>query len=123
MSSDPHEIARKRVEERKGFYYHIAVFPFVNAFLIGLNFLTSPEFLWFWIPLMAWTVGLVIHYLVVFGFPGKGPLNEEWKAKEIEKELQRMGHDENQLDLDSNEELELKEIAKQPKNWDESDLV
>lgn len=123
MSSDPHKIARKRVEEKKGFYYHLIVFPLANAFLFGLNYLTSPDFFWCLIPLMGWGVGLIIHYFVVFGIPGKGRIDETWKAREIEKELRRMGYDKDQLDLDSEQELELKEFAKQPKGWNDSDLV
>ena len=123
MTSDPHKIAKKRVAEKKGFYYHLVTFPLVNAFLFGINMLTSPEFFWFLFPLMGWGIGLVIHYFTVFGFPGKGRLDEEWQAREIEKELHRMGHHENNLDLETVDELELKEFAKQPKDWNDSDLV
>jgi hypothetical protein len=85
MASDPHKIAKKRVKEKKAFYYHLVTFIFVNLLLFGLNLLTSPSFYWFLIPLMASGVGFAIHYLTVFGIPGKGPLDEKWQAKEIEK--------------------------------------
>ena len=41
---------------------------------------------------MGWSVGFAIHYLPVYGIPGKGPLDEKWQAKEIEKELPNLPH-------------------------------
>lgn len=123
MTTDPHKIAKKRVEEKKGFYYHLITFALVNLFLFILNMLTSPGFYWFLIPLMGWGIGLIIHYFTVFGILGKGPFDEKWKAKEIEKELHRMGYDENNKGLETEDELELKEFAKKQRDWDETDLV
>ncbi len=123
MASDPHKIAKKRVAEKKGFYYHLITFTLVNLFLFGLNIFTTPDFLWCLIPFLGWGVGLIIHYITIFGIPGKGPLDKKWEAKEIEKELNRMRHTENNLDLEREDELELKEFSKLRKDWNESDLV
>ena len=122
MASNPRAIAEKRVKEKKAFYYHLISFISANLFLFGLNLLTSPNFYWFLIPLMGWGVGFAIHYFTVFGIPGKGPLDEKWQAKEIEKELHRMGYQEND-EVNEEDNLELKEFAKQKRSWDDSDLV
>ena len=123
MKTDTQEIARKRVAEKKDFYYHLVVFPIANAFLFGLNVLITPDYYWCLIPLMGWSAGLIIHYFTVFGIPGKGPLDKKWEAKEIEKELIRMEHDENDPALEPDDELELKEFSKIRKDWNDSDLV
>ncbi len=74
--------AKKRVEDIKGFYYHLVSYIVVNGFLVILNLLTSPEYFWFIWPILGWGVGLVIHAFSVFSnFWGKSW--EERKIKEI----------------------------------------
>ena len=82
--------AKKRVEEIKGFYLHLASYLFVNVALIVINLLTSPEYLWFIWPLIGWGIGLIVHAFTVFGgFWGKGW--EERKIKEIMEKDKRTG--------------------------------
>jgi len=50
----------------KGFIYHLAAYILVNALLIFVNFSTSPEYLWFKFPLIAWTFIIVFHCWRVF---------------------------------------------------------
>ncbi|MEA3478607.1 MAG: 2TM domain-containing protein [Bacteroidota bacterium] len=76
--------AKKRVEEIKGFYYHLFSYIVVNAVLVVINLLTSPEYLWFIWPILGWGVGLVIHAFTVFGNLW-GKSWEERKIKEITK--------------------------------------
>jgi len=80
--------AKKRVEEIKGFYTHLVTFVIVNAVLVVINLLTSPEYFWFIWPIIGWGVGIVIHAFSVFSnFWGKSW--EERKIKEImEKDKQ-----------------------------------
>ena len=74
--------AKDRVEEIKGFYFHLITYIVINAVLVVINLLTSPEYLWFIWPIIGWGVGLVIHAFSVFGnFLGKSW--EERKIKEI----------------------------------------
>ena len=124
MSSKPYKTARKKVKAKREFYQHLVTFIFTNLFLFGLNMMTSPGHYWFLYPLMGWSIGLASHYFSVFGIPGKGPLDEKWEAEEIEKELRRMGkHTEEELDIETEEELELKEFKKLRKDWEDSDFV
>ena len=53
--------AKKQVEEIKGFYFHLISYLLVNAVLLIINLLTSPEYLWFIWPIIGWGVGLIIH--------------------------------------------------------------
>jgi hypothetical protein len=82
--------ARKRVEEIRGFYLHLVSYLFVNAALVIINLLTSPEYLWFIWPLIGWGIGLIVHAFTVYGgFWGKDW--EERKIKEIMEKNQRSG--------------------------------
>lgn len=74
--------AKKRVGELKDFYQHLLTYIVVNAFLFGINKVTSPGTNWFIWPLMGWGVGIVLHALTVFGlFWGRAW--EERKVKEL----------------------------------------
>jgi hypothetical protein len=62
--------AKRRVGQIKGFYVHATVYVLVNALLIIINLLTSPDRLWFFYPLLGWGIGLAAHGLSVFGLGG-----------------------------------------------------
>jgi hypothetical protein len=78
--------ARKRVEEKKSFFSHLAVYIVVNAVLILIWAFTSPGYPWFVWPLGGWGIGLIFHFLGVFLF------NKEtgWERNEVEKEAEKI---------------------------------
>lgn len=84
-----YEKARQRVEEIKGFYGHLASYVLVIGFLIVLNVLTNPGFLWALIPAAGWGIGLMFHALDVFNFPGFGSEWEERKIQELMNETEK----------------------------------
>ena len=51
------EAARPRL----GFYIHLAVFVLVNALLVAINLVGSPDHLWFQWPLVGWGLGILLH--------------------------------------------------------------
>lgn len=76
--------AKKEVEEIKGFYGHLVSFVLVMLFLIFINLKYSPEYLWFFWPLLGWGIGLVFHGMKVFNYtPFLGKDWEERKMKEF----------------------------------------
>lgn len=87
---DKYYIAKKKVENIKGFYGNLTSFLLVNAILIFINLYTSPNHLWFYWPLIWWGFGVVFHGLKVFEvFPVLGKGWEERKIQELmEKERQ-----------------------------------
>ncbi|MCR9289452.1 2TM domain-containing protein [Saprospiraceae bacterium] len=130
MTTDYHiRRAKRRVNRKKGFYFHLASFVIVNAFLMLLNILTTNR-IWFIFPLASWGVGLAFHYVGVFGIPGFGVLSKEWEEKEMERELRKMGMDDESFEISKSkkssrkmnmdEHLELKELRK---NYDDSEFV
>ncbi|MFD1602655.1 2TM domain-containing protein [Flavobacterium artemisiae] len=81
-------LAKKKVENIKGFYGNLTSYILVNVILIIVNLSTSPNHLWFYWPLLWWGVGVLIHGLKVFELlPSLGKDWEEKKIKELmEKE-------------------------------------
>lgn len=77
--------AKKQVEEIKGFYFHLISYLLVNAVLLIINLLTSPEYLWFIWPIIGWGVGLIIHAFSVFG----GLLGKSWEERKIKEIMDR----------------------------------
>ena len=79
--------AKRRVEEKKGFFIHLSVYILVNSLLVIIWAFPSgggnPWFLW---PLGGWGIGLLFHFLGVFVFSKKS----NWERKEIEKEADRL---------------------------------
>ncbi len=58
------EIAKKRIEARKGFRMHLLVYLLVNAFLIIIYWINTPGgYPWFVYPLCGWGIGLAAHAL------------------------------------------------------------
>jgi len=78
--------ARKRVEEKKGFYFHFAVYIVVNIMLVIIWSVTGNGFPWFVFPLGGWGIGILFHFLGVFVFSR----TSSWERREIEKEVERL---------------------------------
>ena len=121
--------AQKRVKQKKGFYKHLAAFIGVGFFFFAMNMYTlfgeGPK-IWFFLPLLPWSVGLVIHYLNVFGFPGSGALTPEWEERQLQKEMHQLHHKMGQYEStnSNNDSLELKELRKDSESkWDKGDFV
>ena len=88
MSEDElYQIARKRVEEKKGFYTHLAVYVVVNIMLVLIwAFPSGGGYPWFLWPLGGWGIGVLFHFLGVFVFSRQSG----WERKEVEKEVERL---------------------------------
>ncbi len=120
--------ARKRVKQKKGFFVHFAVYLSVGLFFFLMNLATFDGEWWFFFPLLPWGVGLGIHYLVTFGFPGSGVLSREWEDKEMQKELRQRGltqrHSQELPAPDEEEHFDLDQPQKvRQKQWDEDEIV
>lgn len=89
--------AKKRVDEIKGFYIHLAVFIIINLFIstrkIIRNIDNGETFseaffdlatfsLWFF-----WGIGIVFHAFKVFGV--NGFLGRNWEERKIQEEMEK----------------------------------
>ena len=76
--------AQKQVAEIKGFYGHLLWFVVVMFFFLFINLRYSPEYLWFFWPMLGWGIGLLFHGLKTFNYtPFLGKDWEERKLKEF----------------------------------------
>ena len=91
MDEEKYKIARKRVEEIKGFYGHLFAYIGVNITLVIIDLVVSPYSMWFYWITVFWGIGVSWHALGVFvfnRFPGAGW--EKRKMEEIIKEMDKI---------------------------------
>jgi len=141
---DTYEIARERVQKKKDFYRHLRAFIVVSLLLVFVNLI--PFFIkWFgsypdaplsevieemifyypyWYvqyPIFGWGLGILAHFLVVFGL---GKKFDKWEEKAIRQEIKRMrtheAAEEEKMELKS---LEKVKVESEHKKWDDSELV
>jgi hypothetical protein len=118
--------ANKKVKAKKGFFVQFGVFCATVVFLFTINFLTSPKFWWFLFPTLGWGIGIVAHYIGVFGI--SDPSVEDWENKELEKEMRKIKRqffiepESKNVPL-PDDKLELKEFKKLRNEWEDKDFV
>ncbi len=115
---DIHDEAQRRVQKKAKFYKHLFFFLVFNGFFFTTGLFQGHPME----PLSVtffWGIGLVFHYLKVFGLPGSGVLSNDWEEREYKRELERLEKRKPQSRR-IEEQLELKEMAK---NYRDSDLV
>ena len=115
--------AQQIVKKKKGFYSHLSIYLIVNLVFLIISYMDGQGFQWLYICLF-WAIGLIPHYFSVFGFPGKQKvLSNEWEEKEIQKELDKMEGNPYSLNSEEEDELELRELNKLPRELDDNDFV
>jgi hypothetical protein len=81
--------AKKKVEARLGFKVHLTVYLVVNAILITVNLMNSPDNLWFLWPLLGWTIGIFWHAMGVYVFKQKSGVVEKMIQREMDKQISK----------------------------------
>ncbi len=80
--ADEYEI-RRQVRKEKKFRKHLISYAVINVFLVAINLLTSPEYLWAIWPILGWGVGLIMNAVSVYGIGGlSGHAWEERRVRE-----------------------------------------
>lgn len=74
-------------EEKRGFIAHEVVYVLVNAMLIAINLIYTPEVIWFFYPLIGWGIGISMHYLFRVRWLEKELEEREAKAEYMTKEI------------------------------------
>jgi len=82
LEEQAYKSVKKRVKKIKGFYVHLSIYCFVIPILIFANLKFDPHFHWFWFSLLGWGIGLLSHWLHVFGFDKIG-LSKDWEERKI----------------------------------------
>ena len=83
-----YEMARKRVQELKGFYRNLFSYIVINVFLIIINLVTSPKHLWFYWVTIFWGIGVLFHAAHTFVLRGKF-LGKEWEERRIKEIMEK----------------------------------
>ena len=77
-----------------------------------------------WITLVVvagWGIGVASEAVEVLGFPG---MDKNWEERKIKEELDRMDRrDVRTEEVDEDESLDLPELRKAEKKWNDSDIV
>ncbi len=79
--------AKKKVERIKKFYSHLTTYIMVNAFLIMLNLLTAPQFMWSLIVVFAWGIGLASHAMQTYNY--NLFLGNDWEDRKIREYMDK----------------------------------
>ena len=88
-SDDKYGRAKKRVDELKGFYIHLAIYLIINGFILIQIALNTDNF-WHWGHFLTpffWGFGLAIHAAITFKFnPFFG---KDWEERQIKKYMDK----------------------------------
>jgi len=88
--SELRQLAKRRVNQKMGFYVHLSVYVLVNLGLAAINVLGGGQRWHLW-PLAGWGLGLAIHGIVTFAsLRGEG-VRERMLDNELERLKQRNG--------------------------------
>ena len=129
LESEAYKKAAKKVKEKKEFYSHLVTYLVMGVFFFLLNAATAWGSWWFYWPMLGWGIGVLFHYLDVFGIPAIGDVNEsDWEEQAIKEEMRKMGYpvEEDQPVVDDS--LDLRELEKEKPlerkpRWTDDDIV
>ena len=82
--------ARRRVNQKMGFYIHATVYLLVNLGLAAINFAGGGKAWQLW-PLAGWGLGLAIHGFVTFASLNGDGLRERMLNDEVERLRRNQG--------------------------------
>jgi hypothetical protein len=82
VTADQRQWAIRRIQAKRAFWVHLAVYVAVNALLILIWAMTSGEYFWPVWPLLGWGIGVAAHAANVFIGPS------EVSEARIDRELQ-----------------------------------
>ena len=82
--------ARRRVNQKMGFYIHATVYLLVNLGLAAINFAGGGKAWHLW-PLAGWGLGLAIHGFVTFASLNGDGLRERMLDNEVERLRRKQG--------------------------------
>lgn len=78
----------REVRKLKNFYISAAGYFALVLFLLVINLLTSPGYLWVVWPALGMGIGIVMQAIRVFGFAGQ--FGDDWEKRQVEKRLRNL---------------------------------
>ncbi len=86
--------AKARMEQIKGFYWHLFTYLFMIPLLAVVNYLTT-DFPWVIFPALGWGVGLSIHWFAVF--MKHSVFGKQWEERKIKEFMEEDENEQKQL--------------------------
>lgn len=84
ISEKRYKMAKKRVENLKGFYIHFGIYLLLLPVFLYLNYISGTNFPWALFPIVGWGIGLAGHAAETFNYnPFFGKNWEERKIREL----------------------------------------
>ena len=75
--------AERRADAKLAFRGHLIAYVVINAGLVAINLVNSPDQLWFYWPMAGWGIGLIAHGLATYA---RGDIREDM----VEAEMKRL---------------------------------
>jgi membrane protein YdbS with pleckstrin-like domain len=118
--------AKKKVDDKVGFFITATVFGFVAAILFVIWLAVPGGSLWIMFPALILGLVLGIIYLSMFGIPFTGVYSKEWQEEEIEREMAKMYYRRRKYlpppeELTEEDRLELEELERLKEKWEYED--
>ena len=85
MTEEQRQRAIRRIQAKRGFWSHFAIYLAVNALLVLIWALTSAGYFWPVWPILGWGIGVVSHAVSVYVRPA------EISEAKIDREMSRLG--------------------------------
>ena len=81
--TDLYAKARRRAVAKYGFFVHAAVYAAVIVLLAVINFMTSPNVIWFIWPLIGWGFAVALHGMRVFLLADRNEMVDTLTEREL----------------------------------------
>lgn len=85
-----HIKALKKVKSIRRLYIHMSLYVVMAGFFFLLNIVTDPFDMWWFFPILPWSVIISMHYIFVKGIPGTNILSKDWEEEEYEKQYEKL---------------------------------
>lgn len=79
--------AREQVKELKEFYMHLFTYFVTIVFLLIVNLISNPEYLWVKWTAIGWGIGVIMHAIHVFDTSSL--FSSQWEEREVQKRLKK----------------------------------
>ena len=89
MSDSLRERAERRVDIKIKFYRNLKAYVIVNAVLVIINWLCTPEFWWVMFPLFFWGIGVLVDFLKAYVLIDNWD-SEDFRERKIEEEMMKL---------------------------------
>ena len=97
------------------FRSHLVSYLAICGFLLAINLMTSPGYLWVMWPALGWGLAVVLHGLNAYGIIA----DKEQEEEMIEEEVRRLERDGSKDFPEADDRLDLREIDKEVRHHDD----